>query len=250
MMGEESRGPGHPVFPPVVPGSRSGLPSLRPSPEDDLVGVGGDLNPATLLHAYINGVFPMGLGECGAEPMGWWSPLQRGVLRPADLRVHRSLRKSARHYMVSVDRAFEAVMRRCADPNRQGRWITDHIVDAYVALHEMGWAHSVEVWSGGDLVGGLYGVSIGGLFAGESMFHASRDASKVALMELVDIVGDDGDERRLIDVQWATAHLASLGVSEISRDEYIVAAQQAVQLPVPAGFASEWARRHVQHCVI
>src|SRR4051794_12881034 len=155
----------------------------------------------------------MGIGDHGGDPLGWWSPDPRGVLRPAELRVTRSLRKSVAHFEVRVDTAFLPVVEACAAPDRDGRWITPPIIEAYVELHRAGWAHSIETWQAGELVGGLYGVAIGGLFAGESMFHHVRDASKVALVGLRDLLMADRDPRRLIDVQWQTPHLATLGVA-------------------------------------
>jgi len=188
---------------------------------EDLVSIGADLEPGTILRAYRLGLFPMGLGELGKAPIGWWSPVARGVLLPGGLRVSRSLRQSGRRYSTTVDRAFAEVVAGCADPNRDGRWITPEIVAAYTHLHELGWAHSIEVWDAeGRLVGGLYGLGIGGLFAGESMFHTARDASKVALMALAERCFADGDPRRLVDVQWATTHLRTLGVVEIARADY------------------------------
>jgi leucyl/phenylalanyl-tRNA--protein transferase len=199
----------------------------------------------------------MGLGGRGEPPLGWWSPDPRGVLPLDGLRVSRSLRRSARRLRTTVDTAFDAVVAGCADPSRSGRWITDEVAGAYSRLHRMGWAHSVEVWddsagsgpgcgpgsgagpgdgSGGGavLVGGLYGVGTGGLFAGESMFSTATDASKVALVRLVEVLraGDDG--RRLLDVQWRTDHLASLGVVEVSREEYLRRLARALPAPAPA----------------
>jgi len=133
--------------------------------------------------------------------------------------VSRSLRRSRRRFEFEVDTAFEDVMRACADPSREGRWITEDFIDAYGRLFDLGWAHSFEVYAGGVLVGGLYGVRIGGLFAGEAMFHHVTDASKAALVELVDWLRDTG--AALLDVQWATPHLMSLGVVEIPRSEYL-----------------------------
>jgi leucyl/phenylalanyl-tRNA--protein transferase len=177
----------------------------------------------------------MGLGALGAGPIGWWSPVARGVLLPGGLRVTRSLRRSSRRYSATFDTAFGAVLEGCADPAREGRWITPEIAAAYTRLHELGWAHSVEVWDAdGHLAGGLYGLAIGGLFAGESMFHRSRDASKVALRALADRCFADGDPRRLVDVQWATTHLRTLGVIEISRQEYRARLATALRL------ASAW----------
>jgi leucyl/phenylalanyl-tRNA---protein transferase len=169
-------------------------------PGEDLVAVGADLQPGTLLAAYRHGLFPMGVGRHGRAPIGWWSPDPRGVLPLDGLRISRSLRRSLARFEVRVDAAFAAVLDGCADPARDGRWITRSIRDAYTLLHQLGWAHSVETWQDGRLVGGLYGVAVGGLFAGESMFHRVPDASKVALAALVEILRADGDPRRLLDV--------------------------------------------------
>ncbi|MCU1537046.1 MAG: Leucyl/phenylalanyl-tRNA--protein transferase [Humibacillus sp.] len=204
---------------------------------EDLVGVGADLEVGTLVAAYSLGIFPMGLGDHGGPPMGWWSPDPRGVLRLPDLRVTRSLRKSMAHFDVRVDTAFEEVLDACADPTRDGRWITEPVRSAYVGLHRAGWAHSVETWRDGELVGGLYGVAIGGLFAGESMFHTVRDASKAALVALCDLLGADGDPRRLVDVQWSTDHLASLGVTEVPRADYLALLPEVLRAPLPHPWA-------------
>ena len=147
--------------------------------------------------------------------MGWFSPVRRGVLPLDGLVVSRSLRRSARGFEIRVDTAFEEVIDACGDRKRPDGWITREIRAAYVALHELGWVHSVEAWREGRLAGGLYGVAVGGVFAGESMFHHERDASKVALMGLVDLLRDDHADRRVLDVQWRTPHLATLGVVEI-----------------------------------
>jgi leucyl/phenylalanyl-tRNA--protein transferase len=217
--------------PPVWPGpSRWAL--LPPTPDqDDLVAVGADLEPSTVVHAYSIGLFPMGVGDAGGPPLGWWSPEERGVLLPGDLHVSRSLRRSRRGFTVTVDSAFARVVAACADPGREGRWITSEVANAYGRLHELGWAHSVEVWAGEELAGGLYGVAVGGLFAGESMFHHRTDASKVALWALTDLWFADGDPRRIIDVQWQTPHLASLGVRVIERADYLLRLASAVQVP-------------------
>lgn len=205
---------------------------------EDLYATGADLEPGTLLDAYRSGVFPMGIGGGGAPPIGWWSPDPRGVLLHGDLRVSRSLRKSARRMRVEVDTDFEQVVDRCADPTREGAWITPQIRAAYLRLFEWGLAHSVEAWIGDRLVGGLYGVSIGGLFAGESMFHTETDASKVALLGLVERVYDSEDAtERIIDVQWQTPHLASLGVRAISRDDYLDRLERALGAGRPAALA-------------
>lgn len=204
--------------------------------EDDLVALGADLAPGTVVAAYVNGVFPMGLGEGGGEPMGWWSPQRRGVLERGAFHASRSLRRSSRHFDVTFDVAFDAVIAACADPRRDGAWITDEIITAYTRLHELGVAHSVEVWRGDELAGGLYGLAIGGLFAGESMFHHVTDASKVALGALAQAVYDEDDVPRLIDVQWCTRHLGSLGVTEISREAYRTRLGRLVTAPEIASF--------------
>src|SRR6476660_6546168 len=216
--------------------SRWQLDLSQAQPEEDLVGVGADLEPGTLLRAYRAGLFPMGLGRHGRGPIGWWSPDPRGVLLPGHLKVSKSLRRSCRRFEVRVDTAFTDVMRACADPGRDGRWITPAVVRAYTALHELGWAHSVETWRDGELVGGLYGLAVGGLFAGESMFHRVRDASKVALVGLVDLLRDEYAERRVLDVQWRTEHLATLGVVTVPRPSYLAMLELAVGAPLPRAF--------------
>jgi leucyl/phenylalanyl-tRNA--protein transferase len=205
----------------------------RVPPGEDLIGIGADLEVPTLYEAYSIGVFPMGIGDHGAEPIGWWSPDPRGVLHPDGLRVTRSLRKARGRFEVRVDTAFEDVVAACAEPDREGRWITPQIASAYTELHRAGWAHSVETWQDGELVGGLYGVAIGGLFAGESMFHHVTDASKVALVGLCELLRADGDPRRVVDVQWQTPHLATLGVVEVTRDEYLAMLPDALRAPLP-----------------
>jgi leucyl/phenylalanyl-tRNA---protein transferase len=204
--------------------------------EEDLVAIGADLEPGTVLAAYRQGLFPMplGSGRGSKEPMGWWSPVRRGVLEPADLRVSRSLRRSVRDFEVRVDTAFAEVIDACADPARPHGWIDDRVRDAYVALHRLGWAHSVETWRDGRLEGGLYGLAIGGLFAGESMFHRARDASKAALVGLVDLLDDEHADRRLVDVQWQTPHLETLGVREVDRDAYLARLPDLLAVPLPA----------------
>jgi leucyl/phenylalanyl-tRNA--protein transferase len=202
---------------------------------DDLVAMGADLEPGTLLAAYRAGLFPM-RADRRDPAMSWWSPLERGVLPLDGLQVSRSLRRSLRRYEVRVDTDFRGVVRGCADPTRPSGWIDRDIVEAYCALHELGWAHSVETWSDGVLVGGLYGVAIGGLFAGESMFSRATDASKVALVRLVELLGDEYADRRLLDTQWRTEHLASLGVVEVPRATYLSLLQDALTLPLPAAF--------------
>jgi leucyl/phenylalanyl-tRNA--protein transferase len=209
--------------------------------DEEVVGVGADLEPATLLAAYRAGVFPMPISRRG--PIGWWSPNPRGVLELDDLRVSRSLRSACRRFEIRVDTAYDEVVRACADPSRPSGWIRPDIRAAYNRLHELGWAHSVEAWAGDRLAGGLYGVALGGLFAGESMFYRDRDASKAALVGLVDLLRaaraadlarDPSAPERLLDVQWATEHLVSLGVTELPRGTYLARLRGALTLPPPA----------------
>jgi len=183
--------------------------------DGELVAAGADLEPGTLLDAYRAGMFPMPLSR---GRIGWWSPDPRGVIPLDGLRVSRSLRRSASRYEVRVDTTFDRVVEACADPARSGAWIDPAIRRAYGRLHGLGWAHSVEAWDDAGLAGGLYGVAIGGLFAGESMFHHRRDASKVALVGLVERLRAGGG--LLLDVQWATEHLRSLGAVEVPRVDY------------------------------
>jgi leucyl/phenylalanyl-tRNA--protein transferase len=194
------------------------------------VGVGADLEPGTLLHAYRSGLFPMPISDAQRELLVWWSPDPRAVLPLDGVHVSRSLRRSLGRYEVTFDTAFDDVIAACADPERTGRWITPEIVGAYCRLHELGWAHSVEAWTpDGRLAGGLYGVATGQLFAGESMFHHETDASKVALVRLVERLRSGG--ATLLDVQWSTPHLASLGVIEIPRRDYLARVAYAVAGP-------------------
>lgn len=226
---------------PIEPGpARWQFPALGPD-HGDLIAVGGDLGPSTLLAAYRQGLFPMPTPD-PEDPdravLGWWSPVARGVLGLEDLRVSRSLRQSARRYRTRVDTAFAEVVAGCADPSRPGGWIDDSIAGAYQRLHELGWAHSVETWDGDRLVGGLYGVAVGGLFAGESMFSIERDASKVALVRLVELLGEGGPGPRIIDAQWRTDHLASLGVAEIPRADYLALLKRVLATDLPPAFAA------------
>lgn len=197
--------------------------------------MGGDLAPGTLLSAYRGGLFPLP-SDLGPGIPSWWSPDPRAVLPLDGLRVTRSLRQSARRYQIRVNTAFAEVVAGCADPSRPHGWIDSDFVAAYAELHRLGWAHSVETWRDGELAGGLYGVAIGGLFAGESMFHRGRDASKVALLALVRLL-DDGVPGRLLDVQWQTDHLASLGTVEIPRKDYLARLRVALAIEPPVAFS-------------
>lgn len=206
-------------------------------PSEDCVAVGADLEPQTILDAYAHGAFPMPAED--VEPMLWWSPMRRGVLRVADAHVSRSLRRSLNRFDVTVDESFGEVIAACADPDRAGGWIDGDMMTAYTRLHRLGHAHSVEVRErDGSLAGGLYGLAIGGLFAGESMFHHVRDASKVAVIALARMLDDEHAAERLIDVQWHTPHLASLGVTELARNEYLAALPEVCATPLPRAFAN------------
>ncbi len=204
------------------------LPDPERAGDGEIAGVGADLEPGTLLAAYRAGLFPMRVGR--RRQLGWWSPLERGVIPIDGLHVSRSLRRSSARFSVTYDTAFEQVMRMCGDPSRPDGWIDDDFVAAYVRLHELGWAHSVEVWREDRLVGGLYGVAINGLFAGESMFHTDTDASKVAMVATVAKLTAIGAS--LFDVQWVTPHLATMGAVAIPRHEYVSRLHPALDLDV------------------
>lgn len=219
---------------PVEPApTRWRLPDPDRADDDGIAGVGADLEPGTLLAAYRTGLFPMPLGR---RSIAWFSPDPRAIIPLDELRVSRSLRRSLSRFEVRQDTRFADVMMRCADPRRPGGWITPKFLKAYIRLHELGWAHSIECYDGDVLVGGLYGVRIGGLFAGESMFHAATDASKVALVALVRWLRETG--AALLDVQWMTPHLRSLGAVDLHRHEYLERLDAAVHVGSPAPMAS------------
>jgi leucyl/phenylalanyl-tRNA--protein transferase len=212
-----------PVFPPAELAHESGL-----------LAVGGDLRPERLLAAYRSGIFPWPLGEVH-DPMFWFSPDPRFVLRPAQVHVGRSLRKvlRARRFEVRFDSAFEEVMRACAQSPRRherGTWISEPMIAAYTELHRLGWGHSVESFRGGRLVGGLYGVAIGGAFFGESMFYTEPDASKVAFVTLAIELAMRGF--RLIDCQQETAHLARFGARPVPRRRFLRELERALAVEV------------------
>jgi leucyl/phenylalanyl-tRNA--protein transferase len=211
-------------FPPVSRALRS---------PNGLLCAGGDLSPGRLLDAYSHGIFPW---YSEGDPILWWSPDPRMVLFPGELKVSRSLGKSVARgiYETRFDTAFRAVMEQCAAPRagQAGTWIVPEIVDAYTRLHELGFAHSVESWLDGELVGGLYGIALGKVFFGESMFSRTTDASKVALVKLVERLRTSGFA--LIDCQQATGHLASLGAREIPRAEFAKRVRESIQYP-PSG---------------
>ncbi|MDR0990911.1 MAG: leucyl/phenylalanyl-tRNA--protein transferase [Propionibacteriaceae bacterium] len=208
-------------------------------PDEDLVAFSDQFDADLVLAAYRSGVFPMPLPQAYFPArMAWWSPLKRGLIEPANFRASRSLRQSAKHYRVTVNQAFDAVLDGCADPSRPGGWIDADIRSVYDELHRSGLVVSVETWTlGGDLAGGLYGVSLGGLFAGESMFHdpdLGRDASKVALWRLITEWLQPLGSAGVIDVQWATPHLTSLGATTVSRAEYLARLAAVIDQPRPA----------------
>jgi len=214
---------------PVGP-CRVRFPDPREADADGLLATGGDLEPATLLAAYRQGVFPW---PADGVDLLWWSPDPRAVLPPDGVHVSRSLARRLRRggFRVTIDAAFDDVVAGCADRGvTEETWITPPMRAAYARLHRLGWAHSIEVWADGALAGGLYGVSVGALFAAESMFHRVTDASKVALVALTQHARAVGV--RLVDVQMPTPHLASMGAVETSREDYLTALASAVTLPV------------------
>lgn len=222
-----------PLLLPVRPPGR--FPDPNDYDAEGLVAVGGDLEPERLLLAYRSGVFPWYAED--TVPL-WWSPDPRALLAPDRLHVSRSLQKTIRRggFALTWNRCFEHVMGECGRGREQGTWILPEMLAAYVRLHELGHAHSLEVWQGERLVGGVYGVQVGGLFAAESMFHRATDMSKVALVALVRSLFAAGIE--LLDVQFVTDHLATLGAFAIPRREYCrraaVAAARAVDLTAVA----------------
>jgi leucyl/phenylalanyl-tRNA--protein transferase len=184
------------------------------------------LDPALLVRAYRKGLFPMALED---GEIGWFSPDPRGILPIETFHVPARLARLVRQapYEIVIDRAFEAVMCACAERPREGTWISEEIVESYTALHRLGLAHSVEAWRGDELVGGLYGVHLGGAFFGESMFHRATDASKLGLVALVDRLARRGFT--LLDTQWITPHLAQFGAIEIPRAEYLRRLEDALK---------------------
>jgi leucyl/phenylalanyl-tRNA--protein transferase len=208
----------------LPPGGPLAFPDPEESDAEGLLAVGGDLSPARLLCAYERGIFPW-YAE-GLPPM-WWSPDPRAVIDQRSLHVSKSLDRELRRgtFRVTMNQAFERVMRECGEDRDDGTWILPEMLAAYVRLHELGHALSFEVWLGERLVGGLYGVQRGALFAAESMFHRETNASKVALVAAVRTLFGAGFE--LFDVQFLTPHLASMGVYEIPRSEYLRRARDA-----------------------
>ena len=206
------------------------FPPLEAASPEGLLAVGGDLNPDRLLSAYRQGIFPWYSDD---QPVLWWSPDPRAVLYPSKLHISKSLRKSLRTggFEVSADRAFALVIAACAESRNRGEgtWITSGMQDAYCALHRMGYAHSVETWHNGELVGGLYGLAIGKAFFGESMFSRVADASKTALVGLATSLAAEG--YRFIDCQVVSEHLTSLGAEAAPRDRFASELNEAVEIP-------------------
>ncbi|MBK8100070.1 MAG: leucyl/phenylalanyl-tRNA--protein transferase [Planctomycetes bacterium] len=215
-MSRTRRQRGTPVY--LEFGAPVWFPDPREYDADGLVAVGGDLSTPRLLGAYAAGIFPW--YEQGILPM-WWSPDPRGVLTPASLHVSRSLRRRARQrdFTLTWNQCFQRVMAECGRERAHGSWVIPEMVAAYERLHRLGQAHSLEVWLDGELVGGLYGVQVGALFAAESMFHRATDMSKIALAAAVPTLFTCGIE--LFDVQFVTAHLATLGAFTMTRADYL-----------------------------
>ena len=207
------------------------FPPLEAASPEGLLAVGGDLNPDRLLSAYRQGVFPWFSNE---QPILWWSPDPRAILYPTNLHISRSLRKNMRTqgFEVTADRAFDRVIEVCAESRnaREGTWITSGMQQAYCTLHRMGYAHSVETWQNGQLVGGLYGLEIGKAFFGESMFSHVTDASKTALVALAASLTAGG--YHFIDCQVVSEHLNSLGAQAVPRYRFSSELKQAVEIPV------------------
>lgn len=208
-----------------------------PSPEhadrEGLIGFGGELSPEWLVDAYRHGIFPWPITDFEA-PLAWWSPDPRAIIEFDRFHVSRRLRRTCRSgkFQVTRDRDFAGVIQGCAmAPSRRGQtWLTSEMIDAYIRLHELGHAHSVEVWHQNELAGGVYGVTIGGLFSAESKFFRVRDASKVALAHLINHLRERGYS--LIDIQQLTPHTARLGAVAIRRSEYLTRLAEAVVRPV------------------
>lgn len=215
---------------PVIPvlGPALTFPPAELAPSQGLVAIGGDLSVDRLLTAYRAGIFPW-----SAEPISWWSPDPRAIFEFDQIHIPRSLRRTLRQtpFRITLDHSFERVIRACADVPRQDHssWITGPLIRAYVQLHEAGWAHSLECWQEDRLVGGIYGVAVGGFFAGESMFHRVSDASKVALVSLLAHLQERGFT--LFDTQMLTETTSQLGASEISRIDYLDRLAIAIQRP-------------------
>jgi len=207
------------------------FPPLDAASPEGLLAIGGDLCPDRILSAYRKGIFPWFSGD---QPILWWSPNPRAVLLPSKIRISRSLKKNIRNrgFRITTDRAFVDVVKECAKDREQqkGTWITTEMRDAYTALHSRGHAHSVETWQNGKLVGGLYGISIGKAFFGESMFARVTDSSKTALVGLSTLLTNW--EYHFIDCQVRSSHLDSLGAKCIPRNQFSKMLERAIRVPV------------------
>ena len=216
----------------ILPPSEHFPPAEDADPEG-LIGFGGQLSPAWLLDAYRHGIFPWPITDFQA-PLAWWSPDPRAVIEFDRFHVSRRLRRTCRSakFEVTLDVDFAGVIRGCAmAPGRLDQtWLTPEMIDAYIRLHRLGHAHSVEVWHAHELAGGVYGVAIGGMFAAESKFYRVRDASKVALVHLVEHLHRRG--YTLLDIQQLTPHTARLGAAAIPRDDYLARLGEAIRRPV------------------
>ncbi len=212
---------------PAMLSQRLWFPDANAADADGLVAVGGDLAPERLLLAYRHGIFPWSV-----KPITWWSPEPRGIIPLAEFHVSASLAKFIRRgpFEITLNKSFREVMTACAAPGqkRGGVWITPELIAAYTRLHQLGHAHSVECWRNGKLVGGIYGVAVGGLFAGESMFHRADNASKIALWHLVERLRER--HFALFDIQMVTAATKPFGAREISRADYLARLAKAVEL--------------------
>jgi len=209
------------------------FPPADTADEHGIVGVGADLKPKTIISAYTQGLFPMPLKRNG--PIGWWSPDPRAVIPLDGLHISRTLRRSMKRFHFTVNTAFSDVIDACADESRPHGWIDSQVRHGYTELHRLGWAHSIETRNDdGELVGGVYGVGIRGLFAGESMFHTETDASKAALVHTVELLQNFGAQ--LFDVQWLTPHLSTLGAIDLSRTDYLRRLERALEVHDKAGF--------------
>ena len=196
-----------------------------------LTDFGSNWEPETLLAAYRVGLFPMPYEIDGNESaIGWWSPKSRAIFYPDQIHISTSLKSAMKKFRVTVDKDFEAVIRACGNPQRESGWINEQVISAFVGLYKLGLAHSIEVWDESDqLAGGLYGLELGGVFAGESMFHIAKNASKVALAHLGQLL-DDGSGR-IIDTQWMTSHLESMGAKPIDRRDYCQKLPHLLEIP-------------------
>ena len=216
------------------PPSQWDFPPVGVAGASDVVAGGADLAPGTVLAAYRRGLFPM---PDHRGSVLWWSPVDRGVIEIANYDPSRSLRRARAKFEIRVDTAFDQVIRACADPRRPGSWIDREIIASYTELHRLGWVHSVEAWDGDELAGGLYGVAVGGLFAGESMFHHKTDGSKAAVAGAIELLNDEYAADRVFDIQWVTDHLATLGAVSIPREAYVRRVSKALGVPLPKAFS-------------